>query len=133
MSNKKSYFAREKGFAYCGLACCICSENENCLGCRNDGCTDKQGCQSYDCCKEKGLNGCWECSDFPCNNPMLNKLRVRTFAKFISMYGENELLKCLKINESKGIIYHYEGKLVGDYDNAQTEEEIVRLIRYGIK
>jgi NifB/MoaA-like Fe-S oxidoreductase len=27
-----------KQIAYCGLACCMCSENESCVGCRNDGC-----------------------------------------------------------------------------------------------
>lgn len=30
----------EKGFAYCGLACCVCSEN--CVGCRDEGCKDKK-------------------------------------------------------------------------------------------
>lgn len=83
---------KEKGVAYCRLACCICSENATCAGCRNDGCNDgckdKDWCKSFRCCKEKNLKGCWECSGFPCDNPMLRKLRVRTFAKFIGEYGE---------------------------------------------
>ena len=28
---------REKGIAYCGLACCVCSENVLCPGCRSGG------------------------------------------------------------------------------------------------
>jgi dihydroorotate dehydrogenase (NAD+) catalytic subunit len=24
---------------------------------------DKEYCRNYSCCKEKGLNGCWECSE----------------------------------------------------------------------
>ena len=24
--------------AYCGLACCVCSENKDCIGCQDGGC-----------------------------------------------------------------------------------------------
>ena len=123
---------RKKGVAYCGLACCICSENSTCAGCRNSGCKDKEWCKSFICCKEKNLGGCWECPDFPCDNPMLNKLRVRTFAKFISEYGENKLMDLLEKNEKSGLIYHYKGQLIGDYDKPATEEEIKQLILTGL-
>lgn len=123
---------RIKGIAYCGLACCVCSENDSCAGCRNDGCKDKEWCKSFLCCKEKGLDGCWECSDFPCDNPMLDKLRIRTFANFIAEYGEYKLMNALEKNELSGIIYHYEGQIVGDYDKLQTEEEIKALILQGL-
>lgn len=122
---------REKGFAYCGLACCICSENENCVGCRNEGCKDKDWCKNYNCCREKGINGCWECEDFPCQGGMLNKMRIRAFARFIAEYGESELLKNLERNENARIVYHYEGQLIGDYDIPQSEDEIIHIIRYG--
>lgn len=122
---------REKGFAYCGLACCICSENENCVGCRNEGCEDKEWCKNYNCCREKGINGCWECEDFPCQGGMLDKMRIRVFAKFIAEYGESELIENLERNEKAGIVYHYEGQLIGDYDKPQTEEEIMNIIKYG--
>ena len=52
--------------AYCGLACCVCSENKDCIGCQDGGCESYGWCKNYNCCKEKGLNGCWECSEFPC-------------------------------------------------------------------
>ena len=122
---------REKGFAYCGLACCICSENETCEGCRNDGCKDKEWCKNFNCCREKGLSGCWECSEFPCTGSMLDKMRIRAFARFMKEYGENKFLNCLEINEQNGMVYHYQGQLVGDYDKASSEEEIYKLILHG--
>lgn len=123
---------REKGVAYCGLACCVCSENEQCAGCRNDGCHGKEWCKSFNCCKEKNLNGCWECADFPCENEMLDKLRVRTFAKFVAEHGENALMGALEKNERDGVVYHYSGQIVGDYDELETEEEITNMILRGI-
>lgn len=121
----------EKGLAYCGLACCVCSENGNCVGCRKDGCKDKEWCKSFNCCKEKGIYGCWECKEFPCENKMLNKLRVRAFSRFIAKYGEEKLMECLKHNEENGMLYHYENELVGDYDKPNTEEEVIQLILQG--
>lgn len=130
MHNK--YFDASKGVAYCGLACCVCSENITCAGCRNEGCKDKEWCKSFNCCKEKGKNGCWECADFPCDYSMLKKLRVRTFAKFIAEHGEEKLMQALGNNESDGILYHYRGQLVGDYDLLQSEDEINKLIIRGL-
>ncbi len=123
----------ERGFAYCGLACCLCREAKDCPGCRQEGCHDKEWCQSFQCCQKQNLKGCWECQDFPCDNHMLNKLRVRTFAKFIGIYGEEKLLECLKRNEENGVVYHYQGSHIGDYDQFETEEEIMDLIMYGVK
>ncbi|MEG1557115.1 MAG: DUF3795 domain-containing protein [Oscillospiraceae bacterium] len=122
---------RKKGVAYCGLACCVCSENATCAGCQNEDCKDKEVCKSFSCCKKKGLNGCWECSDFPCSNQMLDKLRVRTFAKFIAEYGKERLMDALEKNEAAGVVYHYDGQLVGDYDMPKTEAEIKHLILFG--
>lgn len=122
---------REKGVAYCGLACCVCSENANCVGCRNDGCKDKEWCKNLNCCKERGLNGCWECDQFPCQGGMLDKIRIRAFAKFIREYGEEKLLDCLDINEQAGIVYHYQGEHIGDYDIPKTENSIINMIING--
>lgn len=43
----------KKGFAYCGLACDFCTEDQDCSGCRNDGCTGKEWCQCFQCAHEK--------------------------------------------------------------------------------
>lgn len=121
----------EKGIAYCGLACCICSENENCAGCRNKDCKNKDWCKNFNCCKKKGINGCWECEDFPCQGSMLDKIRIRAFARYMAEYGESDLLRKLERNEKAGIVYHYKDQLIGDYDIPHSEEEIIHMIRYG--
>ena len=118
---------REKGFAYCGLACCACSENETCAGCRNDGCNNKEWCKHFNCCKEKGISGCWECSEFPCGG-MHEKVRVLAFAQFIKQNGDEKMMDCLEQNEKKGIVYHYTGQLVGDYDKCDTVDAVMKTI-----
>lgn len=120
-----------KAIAFCGLACCVCSENTGCIGCQDGGCESHGWCKNYNCCKEKGLNGCWECYDFPCTGCMLDKPRIRAFAEFARRYGVEELEKCLLRNKEKGIVYHYEGQLVGDYDKCQSEEKIIEMIKTG--
>jgi len=62
---------------------------------------------------------------------MLDKIRVRAFARFIAQHGEAKFLDCLERNEKAGIVYHYQGQLTGDYDKFQTEEEIIGFILYG--
>ncbi len=119
---------RTKGMAYCGLACCVCSESENCAGCRNAGCSGKDWCKPFACCQQKHLAGCWACPDFPCDTGMLQKLRVRTFAKFIGQYGEEKLANALDILEKSGLRYHYAGQIVGDYDLATSEEQLTSLL-----
>ena len=87
--------------AYCGLACCVCSENKDCIGCQSGGCEIHGWCKNYNCCREKGLNGCWECAEFPCDGSMLDKPRIRAFAEFARRYGADELEKCLIRNKEK--------------------------------
>jgi hypothetical protein len=123
----------EKGVGYCGLACCVCGENATCAGCRNEGCEDKEWCKNFNCCRQKGLNGCWECSEFPCRGGMLDKMRIRTFARFIKQYGVPKLMERLEKNEHAGIIYHYEGQIIGDYDVLLTEDEIIDKLLHGIE
>lgn len=122
------FFDESKGVAYCGLACCVCSENENCKGCRNDGCKDKNWCKSYNCCKAKKLNGCWECEQFPCDYSILNKLRVKTFAKYIGKNSDEKLISKLQEFEKDGILYHHYKKLVGDYDLFESENDILDFL-----
>lgn len=121
----------KKGFAYCGLACDFCTEGQDCPGCRKEGCSGKEWCQCFQCCQKNQFQGCWECPRFPCDNHMLNKLRVRTFAKFIGIYGEEKLYECLKRNENQGIVYHYPHGHIGDYDQFETEEDIIDFILKG--
>jgi len=117
----------EKGLAYCGLAHCVCGENYICAGCRNEGCKNKEWCKHFNCCKENGLNGCWECNEFPCGG-MHDKTRVLAFAKYIKQNGEEKMMHCLELNEKAGIAYHYEGQLVGDYDKCTTVDEVISIL-----
>lgn len=117
--------------AYCGLACCVCSGKDKCVGCQNGGCDVHGWCKNYNCCREKGLNGCWECPDFPCSGNMLDMPRIRAFARFAKEYGTDELMRCLLRNKENGIVYHYDGQLVGDYDKCKTEVEIFNMIKTG--
>ena len=121
---------REKGLAYCGLACCVCSES-SCAGCRNEGCSGKEWCKNFSGWRQRGLSGCWECSEFPCSGNMLDKVRIRAFAEFIREHGGKELMDCLERNEMAGMIYHYKGTLVGDYDAPGTIEGVKALIKKG--
>jgi hypothetical protein len=68
---------------------------------------------------------------FPCGEGVLEKLRVRVFAKFAARCGEEVLLDRLEENEAAGMVYHYENQLIGDYDAAETEEGLLKLILYG--
>jgi hypothetical protein len=119
------------GIAYCGLACCVCSENSHCQGCRDGGCRDREWCANLKCCRDKGLRGCWECDRFPCSGNMLDKPRVCAFARFVKEYGEDKLVTCLLRNKSNGVVYHYDGQLVGDYDQCHSDDEIFRMILRG--
>ena len=130
---EESFMDRDKGIAYCGLACCVCSENENCAGCRNDGCEGKGGCQPFDCCSSrKGtgqeIAGCWECEKFPCDTKMLQNMRIRAFARFIQKYGVQRLIDVLESNERQGVVYHHPGGLVGDYDQFESEEALLAYL-----
>lgn len=130
---RKGDVGKMNAVAYCGLACCLCSENQTCAGCQDGGCESHAWCKNYACCREKGLAGCWECESFPCAGTMLDQPRIRAFAAFAGLYGAGELERCLLRNREKGIRYHYEGQLVGDYDACETEEEIIRMIQTGVR
>lgn len=122
---------RQKGIAFCGLACAVCSGNADCAGCRNEGCKDKDWCKNFLCLKTKKLKGCWECDEFPCSGSMLDKKKIRAFARFVKEYGEDCMLDCLGKNEKAGIVYHYPGGYTGDYDIPDTEDGIIQMILNG--
>lgn len=123
---------RELGIAYCGLACCLC-EKEGCPGCRNEGCTGREWCKNFRECKEKEIDGCWECNDFPCSGGMLDKLKSRTFAKLILEFGEDQMMDWLERNEKAGIVYHEPNSIFGDYDKFDSEDQIRELVISGKK
>ena len=113
---------RELGIARCGLACCLCSENVQCKGCKQDGfldlawCKDAEWCENRKCCIANGLDGCWACGDRACRKGLFaSKIKALAFTEYVRRYGTEALLDRLEANEKAGIVYHREG-IMGDYD-----------------
>ena len=128
---------RELGIARCGLACCLCSENVSCKGCRQDGflelswCKDAEWCENRKCVISKNLKGCFECEPAGCRKGLYkDKIKARAFAEFARRYGIEELLDRLERDEQTGIVYHREG-IIGDYDEFDDLEELIGFIRTG--
>jgi RimJ/RimL family protein N-acetyltransferase len=123
-------FYEEKDLAVCGLACVLCRE-ENCQGCKARGKAQGSECGVYNCAISKGLDGCYQCDDFPCHKDMLQGTRNRAFNQYAKQYGKKALLERLKTNYENGITYHKSDGLTGDYDLLETEDDVLRLLRFG--
>lgn len=121
---------RELGIARCGLACCLCAENETCGGCNSGNCHGEGFCENRRCSIEKGIAGCYECTEKDCRKGLLVKLKPAGFTAFIREYGIEELLDCLERNEKNSIVYHREG-IIGDYDNFDSIDALIEFIRKG--
>jgi len=120
---------RELGIARCGLACCLCSENERCSGCNSGECPDKDWCVNRNCSIKNRVGHCYACTS-DCKKGMLSKIKPYGFTLFVKRYGESELFDCLARNEKAGIVYHRDG-IHGDYDDFDDVEELIRFIRTG--
>ena len=122
---------RELGIARCGLACCLCTENDTCAGCSSDGCVDKDWCENRKCSMEKGVSHCFACGE-ECRKGFLSKSKPYGFTVFVKRYGLDALLDCLERNEKNGVVYHREG-FCGAYDGVEATEELIAFIRSGQK
>ena len=129
---------KKQAIAYCGLACIECSHGAECVGCQNGGCDAHGWCKNFNCCREKGIDGCWQCEmsgeigkEVTCKGGMLAKTRIAAFTQFVKKYGVDELARRLEINRKEGVIYHYEGRLDGDYDKGKTVDEVIDIITGG--
>ena len=121
---------RELGIAPCGLACCLCSENKTCPGCRDDGCRNGAMCENRLCCREKYLDGCWQCGETSCRRGLLAKNKPYAFTLFIRRYGLDALLDRLEQKEAAGVVYHRQG-ITGDYDGFDDPDALVHFILNG--
>ena len=120
---------RELGIARCGLACCLCSENEKCQGCNSGNCPDTEWCENRKCSIEKGIENCFLC-EADCKKRLLAKIKPYGFTVFVKRYGVEALLNHLEENERNGIVYHRSG-IVGDYDDFDNVEALIRFIQTG--
>ncbi len=119
--------------AYCGLVCGRCHQRTECDGCKNTAklCSRSAVCYQRNCCIQRGLQGCWECTEFPCGKDMhgpSHDLRIRAFVTFIKTEGAETLIDCLLKNEAQGIFYGHHR----DYDGKQSEEEVIQLLKTGL-
>ena len=128
---------RELGIARCGLACCLCSENGQCKGCKQDGfldlswCKDAEWCKVRKCCIAKGISACFMCGEKDCRKGLFaGKIKARAFTEYARRYGVKTLLDRLEANEKAGIVYHREG-IMGDYDDFDDMEEVIAFISSG--
>ena len=122
---------REWGIARCGLACCLCSENDHCAGCDSGDCPGLSWCENRRCSIEKGVSNCHSCPE-ECQTGLLGKIKPRAFNLFIRRYGEEALLDCLEANEKRGVVYHRSG-ITGDYDDFDDVEALIRFIQTGTR
>lgn len=120
---------REMGIARCGLACCLCAQNETCGGCDSEKCPGQSWCQNRSCSIEKGISHCYTCEE-NCQKGLLTKIKPQAFNLFLKRYGEEALLACLEANEKAGIVYHREG-ISGDYDEFEDVEKLIEFIKTG--
>ena len=63
-------------YGYCGMPCALCSRyrtegSSRCPGCSQDG-YYTESCKIHRCCREKGLDHCGLCGEYPC--PRLQKM-----------------------------------------------------------
>ena len=92
--------------AYCGFSCNHCFISEWCGSCRTKynvcsfaTCAEDRTCPNVKCCKEKDLDGCYECDELEnCNkgfyipsNDGANAAKAQ--ALYIRKYGKKEFLK----------------------------------------
>lgn len=120
---------REMGVARCGLACCLCSENDHCHGCDSGECPDASWCENRKCSLARAVSHCHACQE-DCRKGILSKMKPYGFTLFARRYGVQALLDCLERNEQNGVVYHREG-VVGDYDDFTDVEELIRFIQTG--
>lgn len=123
-------FYDQKGLAVCGLACVLCSKEE-CPGCKARGCEQGGHCSVYQCAIGKGLDGCYQCEDFPCDEKLLSGIRIRAFNRYAKGYGKQALIDRLRSNYENGVIYHSSDALNGNYDICKTEQEVIDLLNNG--
>ena len=120
---------RELGIARCGLACCLCSENDRYGGCDSGNCPDTDWCENRKCSLERAIPHCYACQQ-ECRKGLLAKIKPYGFTLFAKRYGIEALLDHLERNEQAGVVYHREG-LTSDYDDFDDVEALIRFILTG--
>lgn len=117
----------KESYTICGLVCSFCVYGPDCPGCR----CKNEYCEIKACCIKKGLNYCFECEEYPCGKDMHKKLRLRAFNTVAGTEGLDKLAEYLYTNYKRGIMYHRDGRLTGDYDRCRTVEGVIYMLKNG--
>ncbi|MGN0165359.1 MAG: GNAT family N-acetyltransferase [Lachnospiraceae bacterium] len=119
--------------AYCGFSCNHCFLGEWCGGCRSVfGCCsygtyhENGSCPNVDCCKEKGIDGCYECEKladctkgfYKPDNDGANACKAQ--ALFIEKYGKEKF-------------FNVHDRLHEIYDFKKTQEILGTSVEEGLK
>ena len=114
-----------RSVAYCGFVCTACSEamreNANCPGCRSGG--GDAGCRQRLCCVKRGIDGCWECAGFPCEEGFATDGHDPAFRAFWLAS-----VRCLREHGLGCYVSMVESRLGRAFDHAtfrgRSEEEV---------
>lgn len=98
---------------YCGKACALCINAWFCKGCKSNDPVlarhmQKEGCFQQYCCKQKGIEGCWDCDDAPCDKDVFAKDEAaiyRVGIRCAKYGGPEELAGKVFLNQVHGICY----------------------------
>lgn len=68
------------------------------------------------------------------HNPDEHGVRLVAFVRYAREHGLHKIAECIVSNEKDGIIYHRDHvNYTGDYDNFNTEDEVMELLTKGKK
>jgi hypothetical protein len=125
----------QSSIAFCGLICRLCFLAAQCDGCKtaNNRCErnlSDEGCFQKSCCQQKGLDGCWQCSDLKdCTQGIYSQgeySKIKAFALCIQQDGMDAFAADVMRNEAAGLSVEkgrdYDGKLI---------PVVLRLLRTG--
>ena len=112
-----------KTVAYCGLVCGLCPPPRTCE-CRTNPKPGEADCYQRNCCIGKGIDGCWECDEFPCDKGF--------YAKDNMWRGLNlASVQCIRDGGKEGlvklILAHHGQKHYHGFYTHKTPEEVLRM------
>lgn len=119
--------------AYCGFSCNHCFLGQWCGSCRTEYniCSfatifENKTCPNVECCRQKGLDGCYECDEImDCTKGFYTPdndgaAAAKAQALYIRKYGKKEFLKCHDI-------------LHETHDFAKTQEILGQSVENGLE
>ena len=109
--------------AYCGMICGACRNTQNgCVGCRKGG--GHEVCHHRSCCKNKVIDGCWQCETYPCDAGYFADEAFRGLCR-----GFIQTIKDKGIDEFVSLVRSRFGKRIelGEL-RFKTEQEILAMI-----